>query len=484
MRNHGLDISVVVFGLTLLGTFAVALLGRRHSRRLPSAQLSDHRLNRWLVGLSAGATANSGFVVTAAVGLGYSFGAQWLLLPLSWFLGDLLFWAFFPQRINATGRAIGATTMTDVVVDGMTPRLQTRLRGVIAVLVILCLGAYVASQWLAGQKFLRGAFGFDGTVSLLAFAALIVIYTAIGGFRGSIYVDSMQAIIRVLGTAIAMAAVISVSSRSPDQFWRNIHAAGADFLSIFPHGSLAAALPIIIGFAAAALGFGLGQPQMVTRYLAGATPEETRAAFAIYNGFVQGTWISMTVFGILLRGIMPSISDPEMGLSLFFRSETGAIFTGIITADIFATIAATSNSLLVAIAQSTSRDLLRGLTQKRQGTEELWPVTAIIGAITMAVSLRLHGTVVDLALSSVSLLGAGLAPAMMVRVLHWRRTDTSLIITVLVGSCTAVLWRSLGFSGFMNEAAPGILLGLASNFFVSRLSPRTEPSLVHDDVKN
>ncbi len=57
---------------------------------------------------------------------------------------------------------------------------------------------------LPDKKFLGGAFGFDGVVSLLAFAALIVIYTAIGGFRGSVYVDSMQAIIRVIGTFIAM----------------------------------------------------------------------------------------------------------------------------------------------------------------------------------------------------------------------------------------------------------------------------------------
>lgn len=70
MANYGTDISVAVFGVTLLGTFVAALLGRSHSKRVASPTLSDHRLNKWLVGLSAGATANSGFVVTAAVGLG------------------------------------------------------------------------------------------------------------------------------------------------------------------------------------------------------------------------------------------------------------------------------------------------------------------------------------------------------------------------------------------------------------------------------
>jgi Na+/proline symporter len=484
MPSHGVDLSVVVFGIALLGTFVVALLGRRDSKRVASATLSEQHLNRWLVGLSAGATANSGFVVTAAVGLGYTYGAQWLLLPLSWLLGDVLFWLVFPQRINATGRVIKATTMTDILVDGMKPRLQLGLRRTVSVLIIVCLGGYVSAQWLAGQKFLHGAFGFDGAISLLAFAALIIIYTAIGGFRGSVYVDSMQAIIRVLGTMIAMVFVAITASSHRSLFWQNINGAGPDFLHLFPHGRLLAAVPVIIGFAAAALGFGLGQPQMVTRYLAGATPEETQSAWWIYNGFVQFTWISMTVFGVALRGVMPQIADPEMGLSLFFRSNTGALFTGIITADIFATIAATSNSLLVAMAQTASRDLLGLVHGKRRFAGELWPLTATIGAATMILSLNLHSTVVDLALSSVSLLGAGLAPAMLIRVLNWPRTDTSLIVTVLAGTCTAVLWRYFGLSGSMNEAAPGIAVALLANFILTRFSDTSASRLAYDNQGN
>jgi Na+/pantothenate symporter len=210
----------------------------------------------------------------------------------------------------------------------------------------------------AGQKFLQGAFGIGSMMSLLVFATLIVIYTAIGGFRGSVYADTLQAIVRVIGTAIALTVVVVAASRSSGTFWRNIETAGSGFLNVFPRDSVLAGLPVVFGFAAASLGFGLGQPQMVTRYLAGATPQETRSAWWIYNGFVQFTWIAMTVFGIALRGVMPAITDPEMGLSLFHRSYTGPLITGIIAADIFATIAATSNSLLVALAQTVSRDLL------------------------------------------------------------------------------------------------------------------------------
>lgn len=484
MRNASVDSSVLVFAVGLLATFVVAWLGRRDSKRVSSDALAEHRLNRWLVGLSAGATANSGFVVTGAVGLGYTFGAQWLLLPLAWLLGDILFWLVFPNRINAAGRAINATTMTDVIVDGMKPRARIGLKRTIAVVILVCLGGYVSAQWIAGQKFLQGAFGFGNVTSLLVFAALIVIYSAMGGFRGSIYADTLQAVVRVIGTAIALTAVTVIASRTHTVFWLNIQSAGPDFLHIVPKGSVLTALPVIFGFAAASLGFGLGQPQMVTRYLAGATPQETRSAWWIYNGFVQSTWIAMTVFGMALRGVMPAIADPEIGLSLFHRSHTGPLITGIIAADVFATIAATSNSLLVALAQTVSRDLFTGINEHRRNGKELWPLIAVLGATTMVVSMHLHSTVVNLALSSVSLMGAGLAPAMLIRVLNWRRTDVSLIAAVVMGIFTAILWRHLGLSGIMNEAAPGILAALSANFVLARLSRNPNPVLRYDNAQS
>ncbi len=101
---------------------------------------------------------------------------------------------------------------------------------------------------------------------------------------------------------IALVAVWVAASRDPEAFRANIEAAGPDFLRLVPSGGIAVALLTSAGFAAAALGFGLGQPQIVTRYLAGASPKETQSAWWIYMLFVQTTWLAMTGFGIALRG--------------------------------------------------------------------------------------------------------------------------------------------------------------------------------------
>lgn len=473
-----INLSIAIFATTLLATLAVSYLGRRHEARRRGGSLSGQGLNRWLVGLSAGATANSGFVVTAAVGLGYSHGARWLLLPLAWLAGDVLFWIVFPQRINRVGADAQATTLTDVVVRGLPARPKRVLQVLIGSITLVCLGGYVSAQWVSGQKFLMGAFGFGSVVSLFVFAAVIVVYSALGGFRGSVYADSLQAVIRVVGTLIAAIALWVVASRNGAAFWANLQDAGPEFLRLIPADGLLAALASSAGFAAAALGFGLGQPQMVTRYLAGASPQETQRAWWIYMLFVQSTWIAMTAFGIALRGVMPGLADPEMGLSIFHREMTGPIITGIIAADIFATIAATSNSILVAMAQTVAVDLRHSRVTNEAGHRDLWLPIAILGVGTMILSLSLHSSVKDLALSSVGILGAGLAPAMIIRVLRWRHTPIALLCTVLGGFTTATLWKYGGYNDVINEAAPGIMVGLVVNALIARPWSRTQQTRV------
>lgn len=474
MSSASVDLATVIFLATIAATFAASYLGRRHGRRTSGGSLSDQRLNKWLVGLSAGATANSGFVVTGAVGLGYVYGAQWMLLPLAWLLGDILFWSLFPHRINRAARETRAATMTDIITSGLDGRSARLAKRAVALIALLCLGGYVSAQWIAGEKFLAGAFGFGGAASLLSFAALILLYTLIGGFRGSVYADSLQAVIRLVGTAVALAAIFWVAAQRGPRFWSTLDAAGPDFLSLLPDGLLTGLL-LVLGYAAAALGFGLGQPQMVTRYMAGSSPEETRAAWWVYIGFVQFTWIAMTLFGMMLRGILPGLADPETGLSAFFRSEMGPVLTGIIVADIFATIAATSNSLLVAMAQTARHDLLLYPGDSRAGPG-LWPVTAGIGAVTMAISAQLSTSVVDLALSSVALMGAGLAPAVIARTLGWRRSGASVLASIAAGIATAAAWKFSGMGAILNEALPGMAAGLAAGLAAARISGAGRPA--------
>lgn len=457
--------AVIVFGLVLIATFVVAWKGHHDTVDEAEIHLSKQRLNRWFIGLSAGATANSGFVVTGAVGLGYAYGIHWILLPLGWFLGDLIFWKYFPHRINSFGADANATTLADLITYNLSVGRFHPLAITSTAIVVLCLGGYTMAQWVAGQKFLDGAFGISGHWTLVLFAALIVAYSSLGRFRGSVYADTLQAVTRLLGTLIALSTVCWFAVSDPAAFMTNIHAAGDEFLDPLGGGTVVSAIGIVVGYAAAALGFGLGQPQVTSRYLAASSPSETRAARWIYIGYVQFTWAMMTVFGVLLRGVMPDISDPEEGLTVFVAATLPPLLVGFIVADIFGAIASTANSLLVAMAQA-SRDVLG-----RQYGDRIpfWLIAFVLGLVTMvaALSLEKQTTVFDLAITAVSLMGAGLAPAVAVKVLEWPHSAVSLTTAVFAGFIAAVAWKFAGFPGTVNEAAIGIPVGLLANFLLN-----------------
>ncbi len=452
----------VFFAGTLVATFIAAWLGRRATTNRNGTGLGDQqRLNRWLIGLSAGATANSGFVVTAAVGIGYTQGLQWVMLPLSWLLGDIVFWTLFPARLNTTGKKQNAVTISELIASDFTSKTGLALKAFTGAIVIVCLSLYLSAQWISGEKFLAGAFDLPNLVSLVLFSLLIVAYTAIGDFRGSVYADSFQAVLRLFATILILVLVANAATSDVQGFKSNLLSAGPTFLSFWPPN----AIGFVLGFACAGLGFSLGQPQIVSRYMAGADPQETQSAWWIYIGFVQFTWIGMTVFGVLLRGVMPNIGDPEAGLSIFFKDNFNGIVAGIIVADIFATVAATSNSILVAISQALVHDVIPLIGADRKKNHDVTIVTIAIGIGTMALSLILTGqhAVLNIVLSAVSILAASLAAPVMIKIMRWRSNEITLLVASSAGLFAAVGWKIAGLNSIINEAAPGILVGLLAH---------------------
>ena len=136
----------------------------------------------------------------------------------------------------------------------------------------------------------------------------------------------------------------------------------------------------------------------------------------------------------------------------FYRANTGPVITGIIAADIFATIAATSNSMrpwhkpLRSIFAATASTLTNIY-------QDLWIPVVLIGALTMVLSLFLHSTVKDLLLflrsSEWSWSRPRDHPATPGGTLRYPPAS------IVAGFATAAVCIS-GLNATINEAAPGM----------------------------
>ena len=474
----GPGVAETIFGLSLVATFVIALSGRMASRRdVADSDLAGRDLNKWLVGFSAAATGNSGFIVTGAVGMGYVSGLYGVLFPLGWLFGDLLFWFLIPERLNRLARNNDSTTLAELLGHGLTGPASRLFRVLVAVILMVFLATYTSAQWLAGQKFLSTAFAFNEYGAFFLFSVTIVAYSTLGGFRGSVYVDTMQAVISLVCTALAVAVVISFALGDRAGFEANMATTSTEFFSLMPAGQITAGLGVLLGFAGAAFGFSLSQPQVMTRYFAASSPEETRGARWIYIGFVQFTWISMVLFGAVLRGVIPDIGDPETGLIEFFSRLAHPVLAGLIFAYIYAIIGSTANSIIVAVSQSIKRDILSGGAEgSAEQSTPFWIIGAV-GVATIILSFALVGNVFTIATVSFSTVGAAIAGSVLIKVFDWRHSAGSLTMAVLSGLVAAYAWDAWGLDAFLNVAGVGIVVSLGVNWLYCIL---LLPS-VHDD---
>ena len=201
--------------------------------------------------------------------------------------------------------------------------------------------------------------------------------------------------------------------------------------------------------------------------MAGASPAETKAARWIYIGFLQITWIAMTSFGVLLRGVMPDIQEPEAGLSVFIATHFGAVLTGVILADVYATIASTSNGILVAVSQVIQHDIVVGLSSRSLGKRAQQFLTLCLGLLTIILSFSLPGNVFTIIIGAASMLGASVGGAALIKILGIKHSGESLLATIIVGFVSAYLWKLGTYGSVINEAGIGILAGVLANYLIT-----------------
>ena len=133
-------ISIIVFTSFCLFLFFIGFTSHKKSNDTDLEYfLGGRKLKSIQVGLSAGATGNTGFIMTGAVGLGYAYGVDWLFLPIAWLLGDLIYWKFFPHRLNRISHQENIISPVSYVVQSHWIKVMFSLILILYLLIFLFL---------------------------------------------------------------------------------------------------------------------------------------------------------------------------------------------------------------------------------------------------------------------------------------------------------------------------------------------------------
>ena len=267
----------ITFALYSLVIVAVGLVvGRRAGRSDEEYWLGGRSLGPWVSALSSSASSESGWVTLGLVGAAYLYGASIFWVIPGIIAGYLFNWFLLANRMRDDSRATGALTIPDLLSMHFKERLPV-IRLVAIVVVLVGMWLYVAAQFAIAGKAFNSAFeSLDGIVGLSGYqngvllgAAIVLIYTVVGGFRSASVTDAIQAFVMFLTLAIF-------------PFWLLFEVGGLSFiqeqlatvteqnlLQFWPELAGGALLGFLIGGDAIGIGFGFpGQPHILVRYMA------------------------------------------------------------------------------------------------------------------------------------------------------------------------------------------------------------------------
>lgn len=428
--------------------------------------LASGKVKPWLVGLSAVATNNSGYMFIGVIGYTYATGLASIWLMVGWISGDFLASLYVHKRLQLATQKSGEVSYAGVLANwhGQKHSALQRLIGIISLLFLL---TYAAAQLVAGSKALHVLLEWPQWAGAVAGAILVSLYCFAGGIRASIWTDAAQSIVMIM--AMAMLLLVAVSelggiSNAVDQMQ-----AVSGFMDWLPKDL---ALPGIAGgllFAMSWLfaGFSvIGQPHIMVRFMTLDNNSSMLQAKLWYYLWFTAFYCMATGVGMLSRIYIADGGsfDAELALPTMAQQLLPPMFVGLILAGIFAATMSTADSLLLSCSAAITHDIL---PHKIEKTWLLKLATILITAIALGLALSNQQSVFNMVIMAWSGLASAFAPLLLFLCLKQKPSQLASILAAVIGFGVALTWRYFDLQGMVYEGLPGIISGLVILYLFS-----------------
>ncbi len=481
MENEGaLNQTAVVltFVAYLIAMLAIGLLAYRRTRNLADYILGGRRLGSWVTALSAQASDMSGWLLLGLPGFAYVAGLESVWLAGGLLAGTYLNWRLVAARLRRyTELAGNALTLSDYL-ERRFDDASHLLRIVSAVFILIFFIFYTTSGLVAGGKLFSTVFGVPYAWAVPAGAAVVVLYTFLGGFLAVSWTDTVQGLM-MFAALIAVPLVAIAELGGWSSTFGAIEQLDPELLD--PLQSVAGeplTAVALLSLSAWGLGY-FGQPHILARFMAARSVDQLPTARRIATG-----WTAVTLAGAVLVGLAgigyldPPLADAERErvfirlVELLFHP----LLAGVWLAAILAAIMSTADSQLLVASSALTEDFYKGLIRRDAPDRELVWIGRLtvmgIALVAMVLAMSPDSRVLDLVAYAWAGLGASFGPALLLS-LYWKRmTRAGALAGILVGGTTVIVWKQLGGGLFeLYELLPGVLLSTAGIVLISLLSP-------------
>ena len=464
-------IHYLVFIAYFLVVFGIGYLSLRATEDETDYWIAGGNLG-WLIGgatLSATHTSAGTFIGTIGViyTAGWSFG--WLILSVIfayWFMAAVL-----------------APRFTKVKQLTLPAFIQQRYysrtaRGVAALIILIATVVYIQAQIVAGGLVANVVFGVSPTNGMVAFTAILLIYTLIGGMIAVVYTDFLQLMVMVLGVIVA----IPLAIRQFDGFYPLLDLARSVNPVTFTWDGLPGTLLFTMGLAFF-LG-GVATPEKLTRLYAMKDMATIRRGVFLTIVLVSSINLLVFLLGIASISLFPLLPNGDLAMPLVAKAMLPPFIGTLMLAAITSAMMSTVDSLLLVAGSALSEDIYQTFFSPGSSRKKRLLVARIgiftVGVIPLLLVLSGVGKG-ELIQFIVLLFTALMASSFFMPViggLYWRRaTREGAIAAMLGGVMVTGGWKLFGDAG-IDPVLPGFFCSGVLLVVVSLLSPPPPPEAI------
>lgn len=487
---------IVVLVVYLVLMIAVGTLFFKRTKNFSDYILGGRKLGSWTSALSAQASDMSGWLLLGLPGLAYASGVEAAWVGIGLALGTFINWKVVAARLRKyTETAKNSLTLSDFFENRF--RDNTRILRVTSALVILIFFAvYTSAQFSAGAKLFETLMGVNYQVALLIGAAVIILYTFLGGFMAVSTTDFIQGTLMFFALIIVPFVAIAEIGGFGTAF-SQMQSVDKSFLSLFrTTGSTGNTVAVISIISSLAWGLGyFGQPHILARFMAIRSSEQVKKARTIATVWVVVTLAAAVFIGMVGRVYFlgNELADPEKTFMFMSDQLFIPVIAGVLLAAILAASMSTADSQLLVTASSISEDFYRQFFRKKASDMELiWVgriAVAVVAVIAILIALDPDSSVFGLVSYAWAGLGAAFGPVVVMS-LFWRRMNKwGAIAGMASGAVTVIIWKAIAGS-FENlplnsiwnlyEIVPAMVIAFVAIVVTSVLTKEPDKEIVKE----
>lgn len=368
--------NVNIWGLLPVFIFMMAMLAVSiYLRNAAAKKSSGNFLNEYFTGsrslggfvlaMTTVATYSSVSSFVGGPGQAWDIGFGWIYMSVVQVTALFLVLGILGKKMAIVSRKIDAVTVIDVIRHRYQSDLLANLS---AIIIVLFFSATMVAQFVGGAKLFEAVTGYSYVVGLVVFGLVVVVYTAVGGFRGVAVTDALCAIAMLVGMFILLVGILQAGG-GYEAIMEQITVRRPELLEPLSGGNMPYTLYIsqwmLVGI------FTVGLPQSVVRCITYKDTKSLHRAIIIGTVVIGAMNIGMNFIGVLSQGILTEDlaaygNSVDNIMPLAIVRSLSPLVAGITIIGPIAASISTISSLLLTATSSIIKDVYMYEKEKRQ----------------------------------------------------------------------------------------------------------------------